>query len=377
MGCSDGRMEVMRVHHVDLVRVPVSLREPLHTSQGSHTDRVATLVKITTSDGVVGWGENVAPEGVLYVDETSIQSIASMRQLCEQLQQRDIDVEEMFADSWWSDTGKYFAKHAFESALWDAHARSLGVSVSSLLGGTRSEVIPGVVIGMKVSPDDVARTALRHVAEGYTRVKVKVSPGVDLQILKAVREAIGNTIVLQADANGSYSMDDIETLAQFAQFSVQFIEQPFAANDLAGHAELARRIDTPVCLDESVITFANLRDAIDMGACSVVNIKPSRVGGLTDAVRMVNYCEQHGIDAWVGGMLETGIGRASCLALASLPGFTLTPDLSASNRYFERDITEPFGLNHGAIAVPTGPGIGVEPSDWVFAAQSVTKESLF
>lgn len=367
----------MRVHHVDLVHVPIALREPLRTSQGSHADRVATLVKVTTTDGVVGWGENVAPEGVLYVDESSTQSVASMHHLCEQLRHRDIDVEEMFADSWWSSAGHYFAKHAFESALWDAQARSLGVSVSSLLGGTRSEVMPGVVVGMQDSPDDVARTALRHVAEGYTRVKVKVSPGVDLQILKAVREAIGNNVVLQADANGSYSMDDVETLSQFARFSVQFIEQPFAANDLAGHAELARRIDTPVCLDESVITFANLRDAIDMGACSVVNIKPSRVGGLIDAVRMVNYCEQHGIDAWVGGMLETGIGRASCLALASLPGFTLTPDLSASNRYFERDITEPFGLNHGAIAVPTGPGIGVEPSDWVFAAQSVTKESLF
>ncbi len=353
------------------------LREPLHTSQGSHGNRMATLLKITTSDGIVGWGENVAPDGVYYVGESAAESLMSMRQMCSRLQDRNVDIDEMFSETWWGEPGAHFAKHAIESALWDARARSLGISLATLLGGTRTTVAPGVVIGLKDSLRDMAESASQRVAEGYTRIKVKVAPGSDLRILEAVRDAIGNNIVLQADANGAYSLEHADVLEQFAQFSVQFIEQPFAADDLAGHAELAQRIETPVCLDESIITLQNLRDAIDMGACSVVNIKPSRVGGICDAVRMVNYCAAHGVDAWVGGMLETGIGRASCLALASLPGFTLTPDLSASSRYFECDVTEPFVLQDGSLTVPQGLGIGVEPSDWVFTDTSVVKESLF
>jgi O-succinylbenzoate synthase len=182
---------------------------------------------------------------------------------------------------------------------------------------------------------------------------------------------------LQADANGAYSASDIDLLCSFDSFALQFIEQPFAAHDLDSHRQLSQRCTTSVCLDESVMTAAQLLTALDLGACDVVNIKPSRVGGIREAIAMHDVLVERGVDAWVGGMLETGIGRASCLALASMPGFTLTPDLSASSRYFQRDVTTPFVLDDGCIHVPQGMGIGVEPLAEVLAEENVVIETVF
>jgi len=182
---------------------------------------------------------------------------------------------------------------------------------------------------------------------------------------------------LQADANGAYSASDIDLLCSFDSYALQFIEQPFAAHDLDSHRQLSQRCATSVCLDESVMTTAQLLTALDLGACDVVNIKPSRVGGIREAIAMHDVLVERGVDAWVGGMLETGIGRASCLALASMPGFTLTPDLSASSRYFQRDVTTPFVLDDGCLPVPQGTGIGVEPLAEVLAEENVVIETVF
>jgi o-succinylbenzoate synthase len=367
----------MRIVEVTSVRLPMTLVDPLRTSHGTHDLRIASLVRVVTDDGVTGWGEDVAPSGVRYVGDTAHESLVALRELAPRLCRGEILAAEMLSDSWWGSDGQRFAKHAFESAVWDAEARSRGESLASLLGGVRHVVHPGVVIGVHDSIDDTVAAAMARISEGYTRIKLKIEPGRDIDVVREVRSAIGIDTALQVDANGAYTRDHFDLLAQLDEFDLQFVEQPFAADDFGAHAELAGRMSTPVCLDESIITCADLTRGIDSGACSVVNIKPSRVGGIGDAVAMHDIARAAGIDAWVGGMLETGIGRASCLALASLPGFTLSPDLSASNRYFARDVTDPFVLHEGSLGVPTGSGIGVEPLPWVFEHPEVVIETLF
>ncbi len=367
----------MRITEVTSVRVPMSLVDPLRTSHGVHASRTASLVRVTADDGSVGWGEDVAPVGVQYVGESAEQSVASLVRLAPSIGARDVDPHEISCDSWWGSDGARFAKHALESAVWDAWCRSQGVSLARALGGEPRSVEPGIVIGVHESVADTVKSVLTRAGEGYRRVKLKIEPGRDIETVRAVRAELGGAFVLQVDANGAYVADDIGHLLQLDQFGLQFIEQPFAAHDIATHAEFARRAGTPVCLDESIVTHIDLQRAIDAGACSVVNVKPSRVGGLCDAVAMHDVLFAAGVDAWVGGMLETGIGRASGLALATLPGFTLTTDLGASNRYFARDVTEPFVLRDGALAVPDGPGTGVEPLPWVLEDPATAIETLF
>jgi len=351
---------------------------PLRTSDGSHESRVATLVEIRDSEGVIGWGENVAPAGVAYVGENAAESvIATCEVIAPLLAGRDVDVFEMMPESWWGVAGHHFAKHAVESAVWDLHARRESRSLRDVLGGSRTSITPGVVVGIADTVAETVAEVQQRIAEGYGRVKVKISRGRDVDVLRAIRAACGDALVLQADANAAYSKDDIALLCSFDEFNLQFIEQPFAAGDLGSHAELARRSRTAVCLDESICTVDELMGAIEMKACSVVNVKPSRVGRIGAAVQMHHIVKSHGIDAWVGGMLESGIGRASCLALASLPGFTMTPDLSASSRYFASDITVPFEMVNGEIQVPAGPGIGVQPLPEVLSAPETRIQTVF
>lgn len=367
----------MIVESITSIRVPMSLKDPLRTSHGTHQERIASLVRVTTADGCTGWGEDVAPEGVSYVGESPAASFESLRLLADIVGPREIDVAEMFSETWWGVGGRNFAKHALESALWDAHARTRGVSLKSVLGGTEPTITPGVVIGIHDSLQDLEHSVHARLGEGYRRIKLKVQPGWDVDPVRHVRHIVGDEFALQVDANASYTRDEIEILQRLEEFNLQFIEQPFVADDMEGHALLSKQTTTPICLDESVIIADDLMRAIEMRACHVVNIKPSRVGGLTDAMRLQEIATSHGLQVWVGGMLETGIGRASCVALASRAGFTLTPDLSASLRYFSRDITAPFELVDGHIAVPDTVGIGVEPLPWVFEHPEMKIETLF
>ena len=346
----------MRIERIRLIRIPMQLVNPLRTSDGAHQSRDAVLVEITDASGYVGWGENVAPVGVAYVDDSAQQSYEAMvNLLIPEVTQHEVFVADLFANNWWGIEGHHFAKHAIESALWDVHAKRQGESLASVLGGVTDVVEVGAVVGMHDTIDAVVAEVMQRVNEGYARVKIKIAPGHDAEVLAAVREAVGIEYALQADANGAYSASDIDLLCSFDSYALQFIEQPFAAHDLDSHAQLSQRSATSVCLDESVMTASQLLTALDLGACDVVNIKPSRVGG----------------------MLETGIGRASCLALASMPGFTLTPDLSASARYFQRDVTAPFVLDDGCLHLPQGKGIGVEPLEEVLAEENVVIETVF
>jgi len=368
----------MRIDRVRVIRTPLEMVTPLRTSDGNHESRLATLIEVRDSDGFVGWGENVAPAGVAYVDESTDDSLkATCELIAPLLAGRDVDVFEMLPESWWGVSGHHFAKHAVESAVWDLYARRESRSLRDVLGGTRSSISPGVVVGIADTVEETVSEVQQRIAEGYGRVKIKIAPGRDVDVLRAIRSACGDDLLLQADANAAYSDSDFELLCSFDEFNLQFIEQPFALSDLQSHAELSRRSHTAVCLDESICTVDELLTALEMDACSVVNIKPSRVGGIGAAVQMHHILKSRGIDAWVGGMLESGIGRASCLALASLPGFTMTPDLSASSRYFASDITAPFELVNGEIQVPTGPGIGVQPLPEVLSSPETRIQTIF
>ena len=353
----------MRFASVRLLEIPLRLVAPLRTSTGTHDSRRALLVEVTLDDGSVGWGENVAPQGDFYTGETAAASRVAM---CEVLAPRftfefghptDLDAD------WWQTTDWPMARAAIEQAAWDAWCRRRGVSLASALGGAPGAIDVGAVIGLH---DDIAASvaeAMARVDEGYRHLKMKITPGRDVELVRAVRDAVGSDISVSVDANGSFAADDVRVLASLADHGVFLVEQPFAAGDLAACADLRATGTVKVGLDESIMTLDDLSVAIAAGALDAVNVKPSRLGGLGPSVLVLERCASEGLGAWVGGMLESGIGRAGALALATHPACTSAPDLSASSRYFESDVTEPFVLQGGTLAVPDLPGIGVEPRD--------------
>jgi O-succinylbenzoate synthase len=253
------------------------------------------------------------------------------------------------------------ARASLELAVWDLEGKARDVSLASLLGSERDRVEVGVSIGIQASPQALVGTADGYLAQGYRRLKIKIKPGRDLQDVRAVREAFPE-VRLQVDANSAYRLDQAPSLQALDDFDLLLIEQPLAEDDLVDHARLQAMLKSPVCLDESILSARHARQAIEIQACRVINIKPARVGGLSEAVAIHDLCRREGIPVWCGGMLETGIGRAANLALASLPGFTLPGDISASERYYQADIAVPtFALNSDStIDVPQGAGLGVE-----------------
>ena len=227
----------------------------------------------------------------------------------------------------------------------------------------RDAVDSGVSVGIMDSVPALLDAVACYLDQGYLRIKLKIEPGWDIEPVRAVRERFGDDVLLQVDANTAYTLRDARHLARLDPFDLLLIEQPLPEDDVRGHAELARLITTPVCLDESIESAKDAADAIAIGACSIVNVKPGRVGGYLEARRVHDVCAANGVPVWCGGMLETGIGRAANVALAALPNFTLPGDTSASDRYFREDLTDPFVLEDGRLRVPVGPGIGVTPSD--------------
>jgi O-succinylbenzoate synthase len=219
----------------------------------------------------------------------------------------------------------------------------------------------GVSVGIQNSIDELLRVVQGYLDDGYLRIKLKIEPGRDIDLVRAVRSTFGDDLLLQVDANSAYHVSDAEHLARLDEFNLLLIEQPLPEEQVAAHAELAKVVRTPICLDESIVSAEVAREAIDIGACTIINIKPGRVGGYLEAKKIHDLCYERGVPVWCGGMLETGIGRAANLALAALPGFTLPGDTSASARYFQRDVTAPFILRDGHLDVPTGPGIGIDP----------------
>ena len=366
----------MKLDRVELVRFSLPLVTPFRTSFGVQTARDVILVHLT-GGGTEGWGENVAGIEPLYSAEFTDASMLVLRDhlLPRLLDAGDVAAAEV-ADLLAPVKGWSMAKCAVEAAVLDAELRAAGTSLQSHLGGTRPRVAAGVSVGLFDTVDETLTAVDGYLAEGYRRIKLKIEPGRDVDLVSAVRARVGPDVLLQVDANCAYTLGDAHHLARLDAYDLLLIEQPLAEDDLRQHAALARQLRTPLCLDESITSARAAADAIALGACAIVNIKPGRVGGYLEARRIHDVCAANGVPVWCGGMLETGVGRAANLALASLPGFTLPADLSASDRYFRRDVTAPFVLADGHLAVPTGPGIGVTPDPDVLRAVDAVTERV-
>jgi len=348
-------IDLVRLHRIDMPLV-----RPFRTSFGTQTARDVLLVEIV-SEGVSGWAECVAMgwPGYSYEYVDGAVDVLVEHLIPGVLADRLLDPRETH-HRLRRFQGHPMAKSALETAVLDAWLRQRGESLAHYLGAVRDEVDCGVSVGIPASITALLEEVASYVDAGYRRIKLKIEPGWDVEAVRAVRETWPD-MPLQTDANQAYTRGDSDMLAAMDPYGLLLVEQPLPEDDLRGHALLAERISTPVCLDESIISVATADSAIAFGATSVINVKPGRVGGYLEAKAIHDLCLERGVPVWCGGMLETGIGRAANVALAALPGFTLPGDTSASSRYFATDITEPFVLDDGRLRVPTGPGIGVDP----------------
>jgi len=346
---------------VELRHVSMPLVAPFRTSVGTQTTRDVLLLRVVTDESE-GWGECVAMTDPLYSSEYVDGAADVLRRfLVPALAAAGPIDAHAVATVLTPYRGHRMAKAALETAVLDAELRAEGRSFARELGAVHDRVPCGVSVGIMDSVPALLDAVGNYLDEGYLRIKLKIEPGWDVEPVRAVRERYGDDVLLQVDANTAYTLADARHLARLDPFGLLLIEQPLDEEDVLGHAELARLIETPVCLDESITSARSAAAAIRLGACQVVNIKPGRVGGYLEARRIHDVCVAHGVPVWCGGMLETGIGRAANVALAALPGFVLPGDTSASGRYYRTDITEPFVLAAGQLAVPTGPGSGVSP----------------
>jgi O-succinylbenzoate synthase len=351
----------MRIEAVELKQVQMELTAPFTTSFGT-TLRRPCIITAVHAEGETGLGECVAFDGPWYSYETTTTAWHVMSDfLVPRLLEADIAEPEDVWPAFASIRGHNMAKAALEMACWDLIARCRGVSLSSLLGGTRDRVPVGVSVGIERSPEELVETVGRFLAQGYGRIKLKIAPGADVEFVVAVRDAYPDALI-QVDANSAYAVTDTQIFRRMDRYDLLLIEQPLSPDDIVDHAQLQGQLETPICLDESIHSPEDARHALDLGSCRIINIKPGRVGGHLQSREIHNLCLSRRAPVWCGGMLETNIGRAHNVALASLPGFSLPGDISASARYYEQDIADPgFELNEDStLSVPTGPGIGVE-----------------
>lgn len=350
----------MKIESITLHHLSMPLVSPFETSFGRETDRECVIVEIR-SEGLTGYGECVATRDPGYNYETTGTSMHILKDFVAPLiLGQDVKDALEFQERVSGIRGHQLAKAGAEMALWDLIGKREGKSLKQLFGGVRDKVEVGVSIGIQASPKKLVETAKDYVDQGYARVKIKIKPGRDVEDAQAVRAAFPN-LRLQVDANSAYSMDDTDHLKPLDDLNLLLIEQPLFEDDIWDHHKFQAKFKTPVCLDESIVSPRHARYAIEMNACKIINIKAGRLGGLSQGVMVHDLCQQNNMPVWCGGMLETGIGRASNIALASMPNFTLPGDVSASDRYYHRDIThERFVLNaDSTIDVPTGHGLGV------------------
>jgi O-succinylbenzoate synthase len=348
----------VKLEAVELRRIRMSLVAPFETSFGVQLERDILILKAITDVGE-GWGECVAGEEPDYSSEyvEGAQHVLVHHLLPPLLARPELTAADI-AGILRRIHGHRMAKASIEMAVLDAELRAKGISFAQHLGAERDAVDCGVSVSIHRSIADLLVTVGGYVEQGYRRVKLKIKPGWDVEPVRAVRDRFGD-IPLQVDANTAYSLADAEHLAELDAFDLLLIEQPLPEDQVLAHAELSKMLRTPVCLDESITSEQAAADAIQLGACRIINIKPGRVGGYLEARRIHDLCALHGVPVWMGGMLETGLGRAGNVAMAAMSNFTLPGDTSASDRYYHRDITEPFVLVDGRLKVPGGPGLGV------------------
>jgi O-succinylbenzoate synthase len=352
---------VTRVRSLELRLVEIPLVRPFRTSLGECAEKVCVIARVETDDAV-GWGECVSDVEPTFSAEWNDGAWNVIRDFLApaMFAAGDIDAERL-ASVFAFVRGNPMAKATLENAVLDAQLRAQGRSLAAFLGADRERVECGVSVGITPSTHVLLEQVGGYLAEGYRRIKLKIEPGTDVDRVRAVREAHPE-ILLSVDANAAYRLTDVEVFRALDEFGLLMVEQPLHHEDLWEHALLQREIRTDVCLDESIRSAADARAAIELGSCRIVNIKQGRVGGLLEAKRVHDVASELGVPVWCGGMLETGIGRSTNLALAGLPNFRLPGDTSATARYFAEDLTEPLVLAaDGTLPVPNGPGIGVDP----------------
>jgi O-succinylbenzoate synthase len=350
----------MNIVRVELHRVRLPLVRPFRTSSAYRTHIEHVLVRLIDADGAEGWGEIATAVDPFYNAETTDTAWHIAHDfLAPMILGQSFDTPDDFSLLYAKVKGNRFAKAGMEMAVWDLIGRKDGRSLADMLGGSRSQVEVGVSLGIESDLGLLIDQVTKFVAEGYRRVKLKIAPGWDIEPVQAVRERWPD-LLLQADANSAYSLADANHLARLDEFGLLLIEQPLADDDIVDHATLQTRLRTPVCLDESLHHVDDVRKALDLNACRIVNIKVSRVGGLVESLKIHDFCRSRGVPVWCGGMHEFGLGRAANLAIAALPGFELPGDTSGSDKYWKQDIIDPpIVVTDGLATVPTRPGLGV------------------
>ncbi len=371
-------MSTYELGAIELRRIAMPLVSPFRTSFGTERDRDIMLVRVELTDEsgttAQGWGECVALADPGYSPEfVDGAQLVTERHLVPALRRAGRLDAGGVAPALAKIHGHPMAKAALEMAVLDAQLRLTGTPFATFLGATTTRIPSGVSVGIHDEVDDLLSAVQGYVDDGYVRIKLKIEPGSDIEHVAAVRELIGPDKPLQVDANTAYRRTDGSHLRQLDQFDLLLIEQPLPEDDILGHARLAAEVETPICLDESLVSVRGTADAIELGACEIANIKPGRVGGYLEAVRIHDLCVAKNIPVWCGGMVETGIGRAANAALAALPGFTLPGDISASTRFYAHDIvTDPITVDDGHVTVPQIPGLGFE-LDMAFLASVTTR----
>jgi O-succinylbenzoate synthase len=372
---------VIRLDRIVLREIRLPLREPFRISSGEMRERRILLVELFDADGATAWAECVVDDAPNYSSETIDTAWPTLvRWLAPRLLGADVPSHTDVHGILERDVrGHQMAKASLEMGCWNLAAQQAGVPLAQLLGGTRTQIATGISLGIQRDVATLVAKATESLAAGYQKVKIKIAPGRDVEWVAAVRHAVGDDAHLMADANNAYTLADADRLAQLDALHLMMIEQPLAHDDLVRHAELQRRLRTPLCLDESITSLDRAQDMVTLRAGRIVNIKPGRVGGFAQSVAIHDFCEEHGIPVWCGGMLESGIGRAYNVALASLPNFTLPGDLSPSARYWTQDIVAPEWTmdSHGMVDVPlTAPGLGIAVDEDRIRALTVRTEEI-
>lgn len=367
---------MMKITSVELLVIQMPLKTPFLTHLSAVDSRESIIVKVTNKDGVTGYGEGVAFSSPWYTEETVSTSLHMLTDfLIPLLQKNSISHPEDLHTLFSSIRRNHMAKASLETAVWDLYAKTHSQPLTELLGGTRSEIASGVVVATD-SASKALQQIEQYLAEGYQRIKVKINPNQDYAFLSEIRR-IFPEVPIMADANSAYTLKDIDRLKALDDFNLLMIEQPLAYDDILEHSLLQKELKTPICLDESIVSFDDARKAIEFGSCKVINIKVGRVGGLSEAKRIHDYCFEKDIPVWCGGMIEFGISRAHNIALASLPGFTIPGDISASNRFWDEDIISPeVEVKNGYIPVPKHPGIGFQLNEKRLQQVLLTKKSF-
>ncbi|ERI10350.1 o-succinylbenzoate synthase [Aneurinibacillus aneurinilyticus] len=353
----------MIIKEVTLRHVKMKMKAPFTTSFGTFQDKEFLLLEAKDDNGMSGWGESVAFHSPWYNEETLKTNWHMLEDfIIPSLLNKEVEQPEEVSEILSYIRKNNMAKSTIEGAVWDLFAKRKGITLAAALGGEKTEIEVGISIGIQNTIDDLLQLVDEYVNDGYKRMKIKIKPGWDVEVMREVRKHFPH-IPLMADANSAYRLKDIDRLKALDEFDLMMIEQPLASDDIVDHAQLQKKISTPICLDESIHSYEDARKAIELGSCKIINIKIGRVGGLTESKRIHDLCQQHGIPVWCGGMLESGVGRAHNIALTTLANFVMPGDTAGSSRYWEQDIIEPeVVVKNGMITIPDKPGIGYEPN---------------